>query len=340
MTVKLPGHERCDVVDIEAFTAPSCYDIHNPKWYNINPSSCSEPPFRCLYGEIRQMEPILVDQLPDAQSLFGVKRYAQSTFSMPWHLHNFFELTLIVEGHGTRIVGDSIDSFAAGDLLLIGPQLPHVWKNEESNSTNLAKAITVQFADGFPAPDFLGLAQMNPVVKMYQMANRGIQLRGELKSRTTARMEALPDQRGARQLLTLLEILVDVALSPEKHPMASERYSPPASVDMVRWSEINRYILDRFREPITAAELANIAQMHPSSLGRYIKRMSGLTLTQYVNQFRVGHACGLLANEQKPIVDICFDSGFQNLSHFNRYFRRSKGCSPSEYRRTLNEVMD
>ena len=107
----------------------------------------------------------------------------------------------------------------------------------------------------------------------------------------------------------------------------------------MRWSRINGYILEHFHLPLPAEELAEVACMHPSSLGRYIKRTTGMTLTQYVNQFRIGHACRLLAVDNKSIVEICFECGFQNLSHFKRCFRRSREASPSEYRKTLRRVL-
>ena len=284
------------------------------------------------------MEPVLVDQLPQAEPLYGVKLYEQPTFVMPWHMHDFFELTWILDGHGTRIVGDSIDSFHPNDLLLLGPRLPHVWKDDRLARSGLARAITLQFASGFPSPELLALPQLRCLAGLFGRANRGLTLRGQLWKSTSKKLQSLLCCEGARQLLLVLEILTDIAESSECALVASEGYLLPETTDTYRWTQINSYILENCCRPIRAKELAELASMHPSSLGRYIKRTTGMTLTQYVNQFRISHACRVLAAEDRPIVEICFECGFQNLSHFNRCFRKSKHVSPSEYRKAIRRL--
>jgi len=281
------------------------------------------------------MDPVLIDHLPQAAPLWGVKLYEQPTFTMPWHMHDFYELTVILDGCGTRVVGDSIDSFYPEDLLLVGPRLPHVWKDDRMESTGLARAISLQFASGFPSPELLALPQMRCLAEMLERARRGLLLKGQLAILVRGKIHSLLECDGARQLLLILEILADITESGEYTQVASEGYVALQPAETQRWARINSYILEHFSRPLPANELAQVAAMHPSSLGRYIKRTTGMPLTQYVNQFRIGHACRLLAIDARPIVEICFECGFQNLSHFNRCFRRWKKTSPSEYRKTL-----
>ena len=284
------------------------------------------------------MEPILVDQLPQAEPLYGVKLYEQPTFVMPWHMHDFFELTWILDGRGIRVVGDSIDSFYPNDLLLLGPRLPHVWKDDRLERSGLARAISLQFASRFPSPEILALPQLRCLADLFGRANRGLMLQGQLWKSTSKKLLSLLRCDGARQLLLILEILTDIAESSEYALVASEGYLLPEASDTHRWTQMNSYILENCRRPIRAEELAELAAMHPSSLGRYIKRTTGMTLTRYVNQFRISHACRVLAADNKPIVEICFECGFQNLSYFNRCFRKTKHVSPTEYRKAFRRL--
>lgn len=285
------------------------------------------------------MDPLLIDQLPQAAPLYGVKLYEQSTFTMPWHMHDFYELTLILNGRGTRIVGDSIDSFYPEDLLLLGPRLPHVWKDDRLESAGPARAISLQFASSFPGAELLAAPQLRCVSEMLEQAGRGLLLTGQLRTLTRNKVHSLLGCDGVRQLLLILEILADIAESGEYMQVSSEGYVAPVAAETQRWTRINGYILKHFRRPLAANELAQVARMHPSSLGRYVKRTTGMTLTQYINEFRIGHACRLLATDNRPVVEICFECGFQNLSHFNRCFRRSKEASPTEYRQAFRRVL-
>jgi AraC-like DNA-binding protein len=131
----------------------------------------------------------------------------------------------------------------------------------------------------------------------------------------------------------------DIAESGEYEQVASEGYVAPEASETQRWTRINDHILQHFRRPLPANELAQVADMHPSSLGRYVKRTTGMTLTQYINQFRIRRACRLLAVDDRPVVEICFECGFRNLSHFNRCFRRSTQAPPTEYRKTLRRTL-
>ena len=282
------------------------------------------------------MDPVLVDNLPQVEQCYGVKLYEQPTFVMPWHMHNLYELTLIVAGQGTRIVGDNIDSFFPGDLLLLGPRLPHVWKDDASEkSQGSVQAITLQFAPGFPSPDLLSMPQMRPVKDLLNRADRGVLLHGDLRRQVGQSLHRLLHIDGTRQVLLILEILADMAESDEYSLLASDGYTFSKGTDAERWNAVNGFILENFGRTIRAEELARVARLHPSSLGRYFKQTTGMRVTEYVNQVRIGHACRLLAVEEKPIVEICFDCGFQNLSHFNRCFRKLKGMTPTAYRATL-----
>ncbi len=282
------------------------------------------------------MDPILVDNLPQAEPSYGVKLYEHARFVMPWHMHNLFELTLIVAGRGTRIIGDNIGSFFPGDLLLVGPRLPHVWKDDRQDGTEqTVRAVTLQFASSFPSPDLLSMPQMRPLQDLLDRAGRGLLLQGGLRNQVREKLRRLLHIEGARQVLLILEILTDMAESQEYTLLASDGYTLSKSIDAQRWNRINGFILENFGRTIRAEELAQVAKLHPSSLGRYFKQTAGMRVTEYVNQVRIGHACRLLAVEEKPIVEICYDCGFQNLSHFNRCFRKWKEATPSQYRAKL-----
>jgi len=285
------------------------------------------------------MKPLRVNHLPKRETSWNVKLYEKSKFYMPWHVHDLFELTCILQGQGTRILGDRVESFFQGDLLLIGPGLPHVWRNDAPEQSGVkAKAITVQFSNDFPLPSFFDLAEMQAVRALLESSGRGVELCGKLRATCDVKLGRLLQLDPAHQISLILEILADIAGSDEIRFITSKGYTSPRTADTSRWRKISEFVFDNFHCPIIATELAEVAGMHPASLARYFKSSVGMSPTQYVNQVRIGQACRLLGDPDRLILDICLDCGFQNLSHFNRCFKSSTNMTPTEYRKKILAV--
>lgn len=268
----------------------------------------------------------------ELQTNYSVKIYEREHFALPYHQHNAFELTLILHGSGTRIIGDCIASYLPGDLIFIGPFLPHVWRDHCKEPGLGVKSITIKLSDQFPVKSFFDLAEMKQIkMLLQQQVSRGILLQGKLQKKIKSKIINLLQQTPAKQLLIILDILQCIAESTEFSTLASEGFIANKSIDSSKLSTISAYIFNHLCEPILLEDLAALVNMHPSAVGRYFKKNTGYSPVDYINQIRIGYVCRLIINENRSISGACFEAGFNNLSHFNRVFRKIKGVSPTEY---------
>lgn len=268
----------------------------------------------------------------DLQENYSVKIYERDHFSLPYHQHNAYELTLILKGSGTRIIGDDIGNYSPGDLILIGPFLPHVWRDHCKEAGVGVKSITIKLSDQFPTKSFFDLPEMKQIkALLQQQVSRGILLHGKLQQKIKLKIINLLQQTPAKQLLAILEILQYIAESDEYSTLASEGFLSNKNSDSSKLSTITSYIFNHLCDTIVLEDIAALVNMHPSAVGRYFKKNTGYSPVDYVNHIRIGYVCRLLINDNHTISGACFDAGFNNLSHFNRVFKRIKGVSPSEY---------
>ncbi len=271
-----------------------------------------------------------------ADESFRCHEYRVKRFASPWHQHPEVELTLIVSSSGLRFVGDQIEPFDAGDLVLVGPSLPHCWLNHEQPPRGGAAAVVVQFGEAFLGSDFLRAPELHAVRRLLRRAARGLCFGARARATVHERMRRLPKLHGSRRLLALLEVLESLASAADARALSSAGFRPllePASA--ARIDRVHRFLLEHLCDEIRLEQVAALAHLSPGAFCRYFKRATGKPLMAAVNEMRVGHACRLLLEESRSVSEICYASGFNNLSHFNRQFRRRVGCAPSDYRRRL-----
>ena len=252
-------------------------------------------------------------------------------FTTPWHFHPEMELTLIVTGRGLRYVGDSIAPFQDGDLVLLGPNLPHYWWKDPADRRR-AHSVVVQFRADFLAgggswPEAAGLA------RLFARSNRGHRFHGAARRRMAAAMQALPALAPWRQVLSVLSILSEPAGARDAEALSSAGYAPTLDPEGGRrMAAACRYVHERFAERIRQPEAARRASLSPAAFSRYFHRHMGKTFEAYVNEVRIGQACRLLLEESVTIAEAAFAVGYNNLSNFNRRFRAVAGCAPSAFR--------
>ena len=272
--------------------------------------------------------------LPMGQS-FAVRTFFLPQFSSPWHFHLEIELTWIVNSSGQRFVGDSVELFEPGDLVLIGSSLPHVWRNSSAASRrrDYARSLVIQFrADTFGQP-FLDLPEMTSIRDLFRRARQGLCFHGATQRETCKALRKIQGQTGARRLLNLLGILERLAESREFRCLASPGFRP--QVDAQSADQMQRcydFILQEASRNIRLSEVAAVAGLSNFAFCRYFKKATGKTLISFVNEIRISQACRLLIDTQMSITDVCFASGFNNLSNFNRQFRAIRRSSPREFR--------
>lgn len=258
-------------------------------------------------------------------------------FPFHWHYHPEYELTLIVNSHGQRLVGDGIADYGPGDLVLLGPNLPHSWRSGpvKPPKDEYHRAVVVQFREDFLGEAFFKLEAMDPVARMLRRAASGLAFgHTKMGRRVAEKIEAIPSYSPARKIVGLLEILVDLAGEPGAKTLSTDRLRPMCRVeDQQRIEAICSHLNEHFDEEINFSELARKVHMDQAALCRFFKRATGRTMTAYVNEMRVGAAAQLLTDTDLSILEIGFKVGFGNYSNFNRQFKRIKGHGPRMLRR-------
>ena len=269
---------------------------------------------------------------------FVLQKDSYPYYPTPWHYHPEYELVLVVKSKGQRIVGDSIEQFEDGDLVFMGPNLPHVFNNGpeyyDSNSELIAEAIVIHFKEDFVGRGFFELPEMTGVKKLLHDSRWGLKILGETRRKIASGMHEMLDQSPSQRLLSLLQLLEGLSVSKEYRMLASLGYLQAGQqLDANRMNKVYDYIMSRFRNPISLLEVAQVANLSPQSFCRFFKARTRKTFSQFLNEVRIGYACKLMAEEHLNIGDICYESGYNNLSNFNRQFKRIVDMPPKEYRK-------
>lgn len=263
-----------------------------------------------------------------------------SSYNATWHFHPEYQLTLVLKSHGHRLVGDKITPLQAGDLVLLGSNLPHVWHQEEAHgqSSRAVHAIIVRFLETFLGGDFLEIPEAEPVRRLLKRAARGLHITGRTREVVADKMQRLAASQGLERVAQLLSILETLARSKEVQPIASAGFVPNLSRDdQGRMERVCNFIHTRLGEPIDREQVAAEAHLSIGAFSRFFKLRTGKTLPEYVNELRVGRACRLLAEADTKVTDVAMECGFQNLANFNRRFREITKVTPREYRRQFKQ---
>jgi len=259
-----------------------------------------------------------------------------------WHYHNHYEISFITEGTGKRIVADSMESFHPGDLVFIGQNLPHVWIADKARfalSNRNLEMVYLQFSTTILFPQLLSMAEFANVRKALEMSERGIQIVGDTLNKVSEIMLQLPYLNGIEQLLNFYRLMDIIGKSTSNLALASEEYlRKKFNTSNKRIEAIHDYFMNNYRNEVNLEELSQLVNMAKGSLCRFFKENSGITLWEYLNHIKIEFACKMLMNNELSIAQVCFDSGFNNLNHFNRQFRKITGITPSSYRRKFSEL--
>jgi AraC-like DNA-binding protein len=276
----------------------------------------------------------ILEKIPhDRNRSFALFDFELPRFDCPFHYHPEIELTLIAGSTGHRYVGDHIGRFAPGDLVLMGPNLPHSYIND-ARMTQRAHSIVLQFLPDCLGPDFFQLGETKRISDLLARARVGLAFHGRTRERATEALALLSKLNGVERITQFLSILQMLAGTREFRRLASPTYAP--SLALYQGERINRVcelMSKRFRENITQSEAARAARMSAPSFSRFFRRATNRTFRAFLNEVRIGHASRQLLETNQSVVEICHDSGFGNLSNFNRQFLKLRKVSPRDYRR-------
>ena len=239
-----------------------------------------------------------------------------------------------------RIVGDSVEVIGNYDLTLIsGEDLEHVWEQNECDSKNI-REITIQFSSDLFFGNFIHKNQFDSIRRMLEKAKKGISYPMEAILKIFPMLNTLSTEKeGFYSVIKFLSILYELSLIENIQTLSSSSFAKiDDSTDSRRVRKIYEYINTHFTQQITLEDLANLVGMTPVALSRFFKLRSGRTISDYIIDIRLGNATRLLVNTTNSISEICYDCGFNNLSNFNRIFKRKKDCSPTEFRENFRKT--
>jgi AraC-like DNA-binding protein len=254
-----------------------------------------------------------------------------------WHYHNNYEISFITEGTGKRIVADSIEEFQPGDLVFIGRNLPHVWIAEKENkflSERSLEMVFLQFSANIFFAQMMGLPEFKNVRRALDLSERGIQIVGQTLNEVSEIMLQLPYLKGFDRMNNFFRLMDIIGKSSSNVSLASEEYMNKRFITgNKRIALLHDYLMNHYREEIDLKKLSDLVSMAEGSLCRFFRINVGTSIFEYLNRIKVDFACKLLMDPDIGILDVCLDSGFNNLSHFNKQFRKNTGVTPSNYRK-------
>ncbi|WP_149240801.1 AraC family transcriptional regulator [Dyadobacter sp. 32] len=277
----------------------------------------------------------------DVDKSFIVFRETGDFFPTPWHYHEHFEFVLVMKSTGRRMVGDHIGYFKEGDLVFLGSMLPHVWVNDpiylERKADHQAEALVLHFTSDFLGEDFMNIPEMDQFKKTLKLAERGMVLKGETREKISAVIQKMPALNGMQRLSSLFLIFDMMSDTHEYELLASPPFVQNFHFDSSRrLNQITSYIMDHFNQDISLAEIATVGNMSVTTFCNFFKEQFRVTFIEYLTRVRIGHACKLLSQNDRNIVEVAYESGFNNLAHFNRQFKKLKEMTPTDYRKTLS----
>lgn len=270
----------------------------------------------------------------DDASWSMVRVLRDPTIPFEWHHHPEYELTLTLNSRGRRFVGDHVGGYDDGDLVLLGPNLPHTWSSSSKIDGGRPHLVMVIWFRPEWARGLTGLlTELRPVAGLLERSARGLKFSERATGRVRARIEAIFDRPPAERLLDLISVLLTLAGDDEAEPLTAPYRSPlPIASSGSRIDRVLDYLHAHYTDDLRIDRLARLAALSPSGFHRMFTRHTRLTLVEYVTRLRIGEACALLAEQDKPIAHIAELVGYRSLANFGRQFKALKGLTPREYR--------
>ncbi|WP_045030878.1 AraC family transcriptional regulator [Draconibacterium sediminis] len=270
------------------------------------------------------------------KSVVKVKVQERESFTYPWHFHSEYEIMYVLEGFGTRFVADSIEEFQAGDFVMLACNLPHFWKSDvsyyEGNNKKQVRYIVLQLPNEFFREALDNYPEFYMIKELLKKSGRGVCFTKEFADKVRKKVMKVARSDGFDRLSYMLQLLQLMAKSNEYRLLAGEYYQlEKHDFTSNRLTKVMHYLNTNYLKKVELKDVASVANMHPSAFCRYFKESSGKSLSEFVNEIRIGYACRLLLEGKMTVSQICFDSGFNNLSNFNRAFKKNTGYTPTSY---------
>lgn len=284
------------------------------------------------------MKPFLEKIKTNQDSSYKFKKFEGKTYPFHWHFHPEYELTFILKSVGKRFVGDHIGVFQEGDLVLLGSNLPHTWftePNHPQDAKDGTESIVFQFSENFLGEAIWQTPEFFSIKNLLEKSNRGLFFPEKVFKKIMPLISDFSEKNSMNRLTIFLDILNILASENDFQFLSSVSFMPQINkIHQNRMDKVFQFTHENFlKESINQKVVANMINMSESNFSHFFKKATSKTFTEYLNELRIGYACKKLIETDETIVNICYQSGFQNVSNFNRQFLSQKQCSPKEFRK-------
>jgi AraC-like DNA-binding protein len=284
------------------------------------------------------MKALLEKIVPLESNSFKAFSYTLDEFDNPWHYHPEFELTYIVSSHGVRYTGNSFENFQENDFVLLGPNLPHCWKNT-GRQTQKASAMVVHWKQNLLGNDWLYQREFQSIRKLLEASERGIKFDTDFSILIKAKLERFLALPPFEKLLALLEILQELSQTPKVRILCDRIFhDPPNLEDHERINVIYQYVRSNYTERFSLTQIANEVHMGAESFSRFFSKMMNKPFFSFLNEYRINAACKMLIESDLQVTQVCYACGFESLPFFYRQFKKYKGNSPHQFRRAYQKI--
>lgn len=281
--------------------------------------------------------PFQKSRIPTGKS-FVINELIAPFFDVNWHFHSEYQLFIVLKGSGTRFIGDHMQSFKEGDMVLTGPDLPHLWKNDKVFQNPEIKlgvhGIVIYFPDNFLNNSVFQLEEFESIAKMLQKSVRGIEIFGKTNLQIKEMMVDLLQLKGGVSLIHLLKILQTIADSADCKLIADAAYiNTNKESEKDRMGHVYEYVMQNFHGKVSLEEAAQLSNLSVSAFSRFFKSRVNKSFSDFLTEVRISHACKLLHETDLNISEISYDCGFFTLSNFNKLFKERIKMTPVQYRK-------
>lgn len=269
---------------------------------------------------------------------FTIFSRVKKEFNFPLHYHEEFELNLIINAKGAkRIVGDHIDHIDDMELVLIGPNLSHAWFTSNCTSEEI-KEVTIQFHKDLFDEKLLRRNQLSFLRKMFDLSAKGILFSKETAQAIYPRIMSLHQKSGFDSVMSLINILHDLSTTRDIRTLSEASFNNDFQLNFNsrRLEKAFDYMNKNYDKPVTLGDIARLVNMTEVSFSRFIKKRTGITFIDSLNEIRLGHASRILIDTTNSIAEVSYSCGFNNISNFNRLFKKKKACTPKEFRESFS----
>ncbi|MEJ7589814.1 MAG: AraC family transcriptional regulator [Ferruginibacter sp.] len=283
------------------------------------------------------MKPALEFLPKGSEESFVVVSFEYNYYPTPWHFHPEYEIVLVTESTGKRFIGDNISNFKPGNLVLLGSNLPHLYRNDakyyDPKSTLRAKSIVVHFSEASFGEVFFLMPELKKVKQLLKKSLQGIEITGHTNGVVSKQLFELTNLKGLQKCLKLLEILEVIS------EIKKFRFISKAGIRGINEQESDRmgrvldFLLKNFCANINRSSAAKVSNMSENAFSRYFKQRTRKTFAAFLIELRLNHAAKLLIEKNMSIVSVCYECGFNNISNFNRHFKTMYQTNPLNYRR-------